>query len=164
MADVLRAEGEIAAVAAGFADMGSAVVLGRGFNYATAFEWALKLEELARVIAPPFSTADSVHGPLALASPRLAILAVVPGGVPLAGEWALLQGLQEGSGARVAAISNDAALLGEVGAAIPIPACPEWLSPLPAVVAAQLFSYHVAVARGFDPDAPPNIEKVTRTI
>lgn len=161
---VLQRETEIAAAAAGFADMDAAVVLGRGFNYATTFEWALKLEELAHVVAHPFSTADFIHGPLALAGPRSSVLAVVPRGVSLPGEAALLRRLEQQIGARVAVISNDAAVLNAAGVAMPIPDCPEWLSPLPAVVAAQLFTYHLALARGLDPDTPPNIEKVTRTL
>jgi glutamine---fructose-6-phosphate transaminase (isomerizing) len=40
---------------------------------------------------------------------------------------------------------------------------PEWLWPIPAIVGAQVFSYHLAVAMGLDPDAPRDLRKVTRT-
>ena len=56
------------------------IVLGRGFEYATAREWALKLKELAQVAADPYSAADFQHGPLALVEPGYPILAVAPDG------------------------------------------------------------------------------------
>ena len=51
-------------------------MLGRGFEYATAREWALKLKELAQVAADPYSAADFQHGPLALVEPGYLVLAV----------------------------------------------------------------------------------------
>ena len=56
------------------------VVLGRGFEYATAREWALKLKELAQVFADPYSAADFQHGPVALIEPGVPVLAVAPEG------------------------------------------------------------------------------------
>ena len=50
-----------------------------------------------------------------------------------------------------------------LGAGVRIPAVPEWLSPLVAIVPAQLFAYHLALARGLDTEAPRNITKVTLT-
>ena len=50
-----------------------------------------------------------------------------------------------------------------LGAGVPLPAVPEWLSPLVAIVPAQLFAYHLARARGLDTEAPRNITKVTLT-
>ena len=65
-------------LAAAHAERQRAVVLGRGYSYATAREWALKLQELAQVAAMPYSAADFEHGPLALAEPGLPVLAVAP--------------------------------------------------------------------------------------
>src|SRR5688572_1219839 len=56
----------IARMSERFRYMSQCVVLGRGFNYATAFEWALKLKELTYVIADPYSSADFQHGPIAM--------------------------------------------------------------------------------------------------
>jgi glucosamine--fructose-6-phosphate aminotransferase (isomerizing) len=60
--------------------MSQCVVLGRGFNYATAFEWALKLKELTYLIAEPYSSADFQHGPIAMVEGGFPILAVAPSG------------------------------------------------------------------------------------
>ncbi len=160
---VLAGSDRIAGAAAMFADTEAAAVLGRGFNHSTAFEWALKLQELTYVLAHPYSTADFVHGPLALVSRGFPILAVAPTGKPHAAVHELLNRLKTELGSRLAVISNDDATLGLADAPIRVPAGPEWLSPISAVVAAQLFSYHLASAKGLDPDAPRTIEKITRT-
>lgn len=62
-----------------FKEMKNCVVLGRGYNYATALEWALKIKELAYTLAYPFSPADFQHGPIALLEPGFPVLAVAPG-------------------------------------------------------------------------------------
>ena len=146
-----------------FADVSDAAVLGRGFNHSTAFEWALKLQELTYTLAHPYSTADFMHGPLALVSPGVPVLAVAPTGVPLPSMYELLEKLTNELGAHLAVISNDDSTLNLAEAPIRIPPGPEWLSPITAVVAAQVFSYHLAVAKGIDPDSPRTIHKVTRT-
>ena len=60
------------------------MVLARGFQYATAREWALKLKELAYVMADPYSGADFEHGPIALVEPGFRALAVATAGPLLA--------------------------------------------------------------------------------
>jgi glutamine---fructose-6-phosphate transaminase (isomerizing) len=67
-------------------------------------------------------------------------------------------------GAGVLLMSDDAGALDmAAGAGVPLPPLPEWLSPLAAIIPAQLFAYHLALARNMDPDAPRNLTKVTRT-
>jgi len=160
---VLRSSDEIAEAASMFVGTAAAAVLGRGLNHSTAFEWALKLQELAYVLAHPFSAADFVHGPLALVAEGFPVFAVAPSGRTHASTHALLERLTAGLSARLAVISNDERTLALAEASIGIPKGPEWLTPIVAVVAAQLFTYHLAVAEGHDPDSPRTIEKVTRT-
>ncbi|MDJ0924790.1 MAG: SIS domain-containing protein [Acidimicrobiia bacterium] len=165
-ADVERVLGEwdrIAEAATLFAEVGHAAVLGRGFNHSTAFEWALKLQEMTYVLAQPYSTADFLHGPLALVTRDFPILAVAPTGATHRAVHGLLERLQSEFGSRLAVISDNGATLGLADAAVRVPAVPEWLSPITAVVAAQVFCYCLARARGIDPDSPRSIEKVTRT-
>lgn len=139
-------------------------VLGRGFNYATAFEWALKLQELAHVLAQPFSTADFLHGPVALVESGFPVLAIAPSGPAHADVHTLLAELVE-RGAVLVAISDADATLGLTESAIRLPRdVPEWITPIPAIVAAQFFSYHMTVAKGLDPDHPRGLSKVTRTL
>lgn len=161
---VLDQSDRIAGHAAGFADVVHAAVLGRGFNFSTAFEWSLKLQELTYILAQPYSTADFMHGPLALVSSGFPIFAVAPTGAPHPAIYELLERLTTELGSRLAVISDDDATLDLADAPIRIPATAEWLSPIVSVVAAQIFSYHLALVKGIDPDSPRTIQKVTRTI
>ena len=139
------------------------VIVGRGFEYATAREWALKLKELARVFADPYSSADFRHGPIALVQSGIPVLVLAPSGAAAEGQLELLRDLRERGVETVVASDDDAALaLGRWS--IPIPAAvPEWLRPIVSIVPGQLFAYHATRARGLDPDAPRYISKVTRT-
>ena len=67
---------------------------GRGFEYATAREWALKLKELAQVFADPYSAADFLHGPIALVQPGIPVLVLAPEGAAAAGQIELLRDLR----------------------------------------------------------------------
>lgn len=139
------------------------VVLGRGYGYATAREWALKLQELAQVAAVPFSAADFEHGPLALAEPGLPVMVIAPAGASLDAQLALIRRLQLEHGVRVLALSDSpSARQLDEGLAVPRN-IPDWLSPVVEIVPAQLYTYHLTVARGLDPDRPRTITKVTRT-
>jgi len=140
------------------------VVVGRGFEYATAREWALKLKELGRVFADPYSSADFLHGPIALVHPGIPVLVLAPAGVPFEGQADLLRDLRD-RGVETVVVSDDAEALalGRWGITLP-EATPEWLRPIVSIVPAQLFAYHSTLARGLDPDEPRYISKVTRTV
>jgi glucosamine--fructose-6-phosphate aminotransferase (isomerizing) len=77
---VLKQDGSIARMAERYRYMRQCVVLGRGFNYCTAFEWALKLKELTYVVAEPYSSADFRHGPIAMIEGGFPVMAVAPSG------------------------------------------------------------------------------------
>jgi len=163
MSAALSTEDEARAVAATHADRTRCVVLGRGFCYATAREWALKLQEMAQLLAVPYSTADFEHGPMALAERGFAVLAVAPHGPPLDAQLDVLERLRDVHGAQVLVISDDAAARAiDRGLAVPA-GVPGWLSPVVDILPAQLYAYHLTRARGLDPDRPRTISKVTET-
>ena len=56
------------------------VVLGRGYNYCTAFEWSLKMKEMSYTVAEPYSSADFLHGPIAMMETGFPVMAVLPSG------------------------------------------------------------------------------------
>jgi glucosamine--fructose-6-phosphate aminotransferase (isomerizing) len=143
--------------------MEACVVLSRGYNYATAFEIALKLKELTYVLAEPYSSADFQHGPVALVERGFPVLAVVPEGA-LADELVdFLNQLNE-RGAELVVISSHPDALSLARTPLPIPAgIPEWLSPIVAVVQGQLFALGLTLAKGLDPDHPRGLRKVTLT-
>ncbi len=154
----------MASVAGDWAGLDRCIVLGRGFEYATAREWALKLKELAQVAADPYSAADFQHGPLALVEPGYPILAVAPTGATLAGMAELLGRLRDEHGVHLVVISDDPSTQAIGAASLPTPLAPaEWLSPLVSTLPAQLFAYHVTRARGQDTEQPRWISKVTLT-
>ncbi|MCA2000779.1 MAG: SIS domain-containing protein, partial [Chloroflexi bacterium] len=76
MEEALKQDDFIAQAAQRYRYMNQTVVLGRGFNYATAFEWALKLKELTYIIAEPYSSADFAHGPIAMVESGYPVFAV----------------------------------------------------------------------------------------
>ncbi len=159
----LHQESRAADVATRHAGMEFCAVLGRGFNQATAFEWALKLQELTQVVAQPFSTADFLHGPIAVLEPGYPVLAVAARGPAIDDVIDVLRRCKE-AGASLVAIGNDTRLA-EIA---PHPLefeteIDEWLSPIPAVVLGQLFAYHLTLAKGLDPEQPRGLHKVTRT-
>lgn len=137
------------------------VVLGRGYHQATAFEWALKMAELTYVVAQPFSTADFRHGPLAMVEPGFAVMAVSTVG-PLHAEVTGVLTEVLARGAEVVAITDDPECPAKHS--ILLPASPDWLSPIVSIVAAQTFTYNLAIAKGLDPDKPRGLQKVTKTL
>ena len=159
-------DGEEAAEAAARAhrSMADAVVLGRGYNYATALEWALKLKEMAYVRAQGYSTADFQHGPAASLPPNGQVLAVSARG-PMRDELAeVLSTLRGERSARVLLATEDQADAGIDGTVLRFPASlPEWLSPLAAIVPIQLFCYHLAREKQLDVESPRGLRKVTLT-
>jgi glucosamine--fructose-6-phosphate aminotransferase (isomerizing) len=161
MRAALGTEATVRAAATRFAAMEECIVLARGYQYATAREWALKLKELTHVVADPYSAADFRHGPIALVDEGFACLAVASAGPALPGMVELLEVLA-GRGAELLVMSDDAAAR-KLGSGVALPSLPEWLAPLAAIIPAQLFAYHLALAKGLDPDAPRNLTKVTRT-
>jgi glutamine---fructose-6-phosphate transaminase (isomerizing) len=138
-------------------------VLGRGFNYATAFEIALKVKELTRVVAEPYSSADFRHGPIATVTQGFPVILVAPSGA-VSRDMADLVAHLKRLHAEMVVISDDHQVLAGARLALPIvPGLPEWLSPLVAVLPGQLFALNLAEARGLDPDKPEGLRKVTET-
>jgi glucosamine--fructose-6-phosphate aminotransferase (isomerizing) len=133
-------------------------VVGRGVAYGTTFEAALKLSELTGVIAAPWSSADFMHGPIAIVERGFPILAIAPSGPTLEGIRELLDAATA-RGADVTVIS-DAELGGRRIALQPVA---EWLSPLVAVIPAQLLAVGAAEVLGRDVDHPSGLQKVTLT-
>ena len=168
LAESLATEPEVEAIARELAgapgSFDRCVVVGRGYEYATAREWALKLKELGQVFADPYSAADFRHGPIALVQPDIPVLVIAPEGAAAAGQVELLHDLRErGVDAVVASDVAETRALGRWSIAIPT-GVPEWLRPIVSIVPAQLFAMHVTRARGLDPDRPRYLSKVTRTL
>ncbi len=161
---VLKIEERIAWVAPRYRFMHQCVVLGRGYNYSTAFEWSLKLKELSYVLAEPYSSADFLHGPIAMVERGFPVMAVAPGGGVFGSMAELLGRLRHEQMAELLIISDQPEALALANSPIPLPTgIPEWLTPIVSIVPAQLFAYYLTREKGFDTEAPRSIHKVTET-
>jgi glucosamine--fructose-6-phosphate aminotransferase (isomerizing) len=163
VACVLDGEERVARAVERYRYMETCVVLGRGYNYATAFEIALKLKELNYLIAESYSSADFMHGPIAVVGGGFPALVVAPSGKMFKTMHDFSLELKS-RGAELLIISDRDDLLAEAVTPLPLPAgVPEWLSPLVAVVPGQLFALHLTLVKGHDPDQPEGLRKVTLT-
>ncbi|NOH02151.1 MAG: SIS domain-containing protein [Chloroflexi bacterium] len=164
MKEALKQNDFIAGAVQRYRYIDQTVVLGRGFNYATAFEWALKMKELTYIIAEPYSSADFAHGPIAMVESGYPVFAVAVKGKVFGSMLQMLHRLREDISAELVVISNDKKALSLAQVPLTIPAdVPEWLSPLVSILPAQLFAYHLTRAKGYNTESPRSIRKVTET-
>jgi glucosamine--fructose-6-phosphate aminotransferase (isomerizing) len=138
-------------------------VVGRGYNYSTAFEIALKIKELNQIITEPYSSADFRHGPIAMIHPGTPIIVIAPKDQMSSDIFSLIHQLEKKS-AEIIVISDEKTILNKSKLGLLIPeGIPEWLTPLATVIPGQLFARQLALEKGLDPDNPVGITKVTYT-
>lgn len=162
----LKLEDQISEISERYRFMSRAVVMGRGLNYANAFEFALKLMETCYVVAERFSSADFLHGPIALVEPSFPVFAFAPPGVTWPSVGQTLSKL-DGLRAEVVAITDAGNREAERYATrvIRLPRrIREVLTPIPYIVPAQIFAACLATQKGLNPDKPRALSKVTRTL
>jgi glucosamine--fructose-6-phosphate aminotransferase (isomerizing) len=162
----LSLEQEVRNKAERFRFMDHAVVVGRGLNYSNAFEFALKLMETCYVIAERFSSADLMHGPIAMVEAGFPAFLFAPTGVTWPGLRGMIEKLNElrAETLLITDRSNSEALSLQ-RSVITIPAeLPEMYTPIPYIVPAQLFAAMLAEHKGINPDQPRTLSKVTRTM
>jgi glutamine---fructose-6-phosphate transaminase (isomerizing) len=137
------------------------VVTARGYAYATAREAALKMMETSYLSAHAFSGADLMHGPLAMVDEDRPVIAVVPFGVGGAALGPVLDRLRDRRADVL--VVGDAAAAPWAAAAAPLPETDERVGPVLQILPLQQLAHAMAVARGYDPDAPRGLRKVTET-
>lgn len=163
MKRVLDGEEQVARAVERYRYMETCAVLGRGYNYATAFEIALKLKELNYLVAEPYSSADFMHGPIAVIGSGFPALVVAPSGQMFDTMRDFTLELKS-RGAEPLIISDRPELLAQAVTPLPLPeGVAEWLSPLVAIVPGQLFALHLTLIKGNDPDKPLGLQKITIT-
>ncbi|HEX6547097.1 MAG TPA: SIS domain-containing protein, partial [Bryobacteraceae bacterium] len=172
----LKLEKEIAERAERYRFMDHAVVIGRGLNYANSFEYALKLMETCYVVAERFSSADLLHGPIAMLDASFPAFVLAPSGVT----WQPIRELIE----RLISIKAETLIFtdksnkdaqrvpGLEKSVVSIPlalsrkfSLPEEIyTPIPYIIPGQLFAASLADVKGLNPDQPRTLSKVTRTL
>jgi glucosamine--fructose-6-phosphate aminotransferase (isomerizing) len=146
--------------------MDHAIVVARGLNYSNAFEFALKMMETCYVVAERFSSADLLHGPIAMVEHSFPSFVFAPSGVA----W---EGLKETLGklknlrAETLVITDrsnpEASKAAMRTICLPVDLA-ELYTPIPYIVPAQLFAAHLAEQKGLNPDEPRTLSKVTKTL
>jgi glucosamine--fructose-6-phosphate aminotransferase (isomerizing) len=165
-ARALRLEPEIRALSERYRFMDHCVVMGRGLNYANAFEMALKLMETCYVVAERFSSADFLHGPIALVEPNFPVFVFAPSGVtwtPVREAIEKLKSLQAETVVITDAGNPPAAEVGTRVIRLP-QRLRELYTPIPYIIPAQMFAACLAAQKGLDPDRPRTLTKVTLTL
>jgi len=170
----LKLENNIAERSERYAFMTRCVVVGRGLNYSNAFEFALKLMETCYVVAERFSSADLMHGPIAMVESAFPAFLFAPSGVTWTGMREMIEKLRN-LGAETMVItdlSNRKAVdISSHTLSLPLKlahtksSLPEDVyTPIPYIIPAQLFAAHLAEKKGLDPDRPRTLSKVTQTM
>jgi glucosamine--fructose-6-phosphate aminotransferase (isomerizing) len=163
MSEALPAlEAAVRPVAMAFIYVGRMYVIGRGIEFATAREVALKLTETCRVAAEPLTATDLAHGPVAALDALFPVWTIASRDESLPAVVDAAARVRE-AGATVVASGNAAGALEGAAFSLPVPEAPEpILAPLLSVVPGQLFAASLAQAKGLDADAPVGLTKVTR--
>ena len=157
---VLKLDGQIRTIAETFVSSEKFLYIGRGVNYPTALEGALKLKEIAYIHAEGFAAGEMKHGPLALIDAKTPVVSIATQSDVFE---KTLSNIEEAGarGARIIALCTEGErrLQGKSDFILELPAVDEFLSPILNVVPLQLLAYHLADLRGCDVDQPRNLAK-----
>ena len=156
---VLEAEDQIAAVAARLAEAQSVFFVGRVRGYPVAREGAQKLKEISYRHAEAYPTSELKHGPLALISPDVPTVAIVPGDELTDRNVAALHEIDARGGPLVVVTHADVDLGSLTAERIDVPRNEVELDPLLLTIPLQLLAYHAAGKLGLDIDKPRNLAK-----
>lgn len=134
--------------------------LGRGYNYPTALEGALKLKEISYIHAEGYPAAEMKHGPIALIDHEMPSVIIAPTDSLYEKIISNVQQVKSRGGAVVAIVSKGNTAMNDIADfCIEIPAVPECLTPIVASIPLQLLAYYIAVGKGKDVDQPRNLAK-----
>ncbi|MDO5824837.1 MAG: glutamine--fructose-6-phosphate transaminase (isomerizing) [Methanosphaera sp.] len=134
--------------------------IGRGFNYPTALEGALKLKEITYIHGEGYAAGELKHGPLALIEDNIPVVGLLPPGPSYAKTFSNLQEIiSRGADLIVLGSKDDKKIDSIEDKLLFNPEIDEILSPLLYIIDLQLLAYHISVLKGIDPDKPKNLAK-----
>lgn len=161
---VFKIEGEIEVAVERYRYIEECMVIARGLNQATCQEAALKLSETCYIVAKPYSSADFLHGPIATVDEGFPVFLYAPPGKAYKPMLDLADKLGR-ERAESVIISSEDEILSKAATPIKLPVeVDEIYSPLVYVVVGQLFAHYLSLAKGYDPDRPRHLSKITRTM
>ena len=160
VAEILKRDDEIKALAEELKDSRNALYLGRGYNFPAALEGALKLKEISYIHAEGYPAAEMKHGPIALIDREMPVVVIAPRDSVYDKVRSNVEEVKARGGRVLGVVSEgDTELDQHLDHAIRIPRTHEALAPILASVPLQLFAYHIAVLRGCNVDQPRNLAK-----
>jgi len=158
--EILARDAEFKVLAEKYVDANDFLFIGRGINYPTALEGALKLKEISYIHAEGYPAGEMKHGPIALIDEKMPILAIVTQDRLYDKMFSQVQQAKARDGRVIAlATTGDERIEQEADDMIWVPPCSSRLAPIVNVIPLQLLSYHIAVLRGCDVDMPRNLAK-----
>ena len=156
----LALEPHLIAWAEAFARKQHALFLGRGLHFPIALEGALKLKEISYIHAEAYPAGELKHGPLALVTAQMPVVAIAPNDALVEKLESNLHEVRARGGELFVFADNDTRIRsGEGVHVIRMPEHYGALSPILHVVPLQLLAYHAAIIRGTDVDKPRNLAK-----
>ncbi|XP_038713251.1 glutamine--fructose-6-phosphate aminotransferase [isomerizing] 2-like isoform X2 [Tripterygium wilfordii] len=164
--EVLKLDMEMKDLAKSLIDEQSLLVFGRGYNYATALEGALKVKEVALMHSEGILAGEMKHGPLALVDENLPIFVIAARDACFSKQQSVIQQLHARKGRLIVMCSKgDAAAVypGLSCRAIEVPQVEDCLQPVVNIIPLQLLAYHLTVLRGYNVDQPRNLAKSVTT-
>ena len=151
---------KIEAIADTFKTATNCLYLGRGFNFPTALEGALKLKEISYIHAEGYPAAEMKHGPIALIDENMPVIFIAPSKGHYDKVVSNAQEIKARKGRIVAVVTKgDTQMAGLANHVIEIPEISEALTPILASIPLQLLSYYIAIKRGCNVDQPRNLAK-----
>ncbi len=160
VAAVLQQGEAIRRMAEGLSFASNVLYIGRNYNYATALEGALKLKEISYIHAEGYPAAEMKHGPIALISQDMPVVAIATQGKVYDKLVSNIQEIRARHGRVMAVVTEgDTRIADMADATVAVPAVSEALSPLLTIVPLQLLAYHVACLKGCNVDQPRNLAK-----
>jgi len=150
----------IKAIAEHYKDCRDFLFIGRQYGYPCALEGALKLKEVSYIHAEGYAAGEMKHGPLAMIDENFPTFAIAPDSPLLEKTYSNIEEIRARQGPVLAIVTEgNETITNTLGHTITIPKTLEQTQPILIAIAMQLFSYYVAVARGFDVDRPRNLAK-----
>jgi len=157
---ILKRDDVIRGIAERFKDKKHFIFLGRGINYPTALEGALKLKEISYIHATGYPAGELKHGPLALVDENMPVVAIATMSSVYEKMLNNLEEVKSRGGVVISVVTEGDERAKTVSDyTIEVPDVPEYLSPIVNVVPLQLLAYHIAALNGRDVDKPRNLAK-----
>lgn len=158
--ELLKDEDKIHTIAKKYKDAKDFFYIGRGFNYPTALEGALKLKEITYIHGEGYPAGELKHGPLALIDKNIPVVGILPPGPSYMKTYNNLEEIRARGADMIILGSKDDQMISEIEDKILFdPEIDEIIAPLLYIINLQLLSYHISVEKGIDPDKPKNLAK-----